>query len=96
VRWRALGRCGCAGAVWCGSPAAGWATSTEPWCRHLLTRSHLTSAQVPYDFGPLADAARGGDVINTNHKRVVETWMDEQHKEYFYTRIPLARLPSPP
>lgn len=27
-----------------------------------------------------------------NYKRVIETWFDEKHKEFFYTREPLARL----
>ena len=77
-------------------------------------------SKVPYDFGDLGEKAKGGHVVNTNHRRVVqcfiksflfllifeqknrrvvETWMDSRHKEYFYTRVPLARLskltPSP-
>lgn len=27
-----------------------------------------------------------------NYKRVIETWFDEKHKEFFYTREPLARF----
>ena len=27
-----------------------------------------------------------------NYKRVIETWFDDDYKEYFYTREPLARL----
>ena len=27
-----------------------------------------------------------------NYKRVIETWFDDEYKEYFYTREPLARL----
>lgn len=27
-----------------------------------------------------------------NYKRVIETWFDDKHKEFFYTREPLARL----
>ena len=48
--------------------------------------------KVPYDFGDLGEKAKGGHVVNTNHRRVVETWMDSEHKEYFFTRVPLARL----
>ena len=48
--------------------------------------------KVPYDFGDLGAKAKGGQVVNTNHRRVVETWMDSEHKEYFYTRVPLARF----
>ena len=48
--------------------------------------------KVPYDFGDLGAKAKGGHVVNTNHRRVVETWMDPEHKEYFYTRVPLARF----
>ena len=42
-------------------------------------------ALVPYGFGKLVHRAKGGDVINTNIKRVVETWFDEERKEYFFT-----------
>ena len=52
---------------------------------------HIYRAMVPYDFGDLAAGAKGGDVINTNHRRVVETWMDQHYREHFYTRVPLAR-----
>ena len=48
--------------------------------------------KVPYDFGDLGEKAKGGHVVNTNHRRVVETWMDSKHKEYFFTRVPLARF----
>ena len=48
--------------------------------------------KVPYDFGDLGAKAKGGHVVNTNHRRVVETWMDPKHKEYFFTRVPLARF----
>ena len=47
---------------------------------------------MPYDFGDLGAKAKGGHVVNTNHRRVVETWMDSKHKEYFFTRVPLARF----
>lgn len=30
-------------------------------------------------------------LITINYKRVIETWFDEQYKEYFYTREPLAK-----
>ena len=53
---------------------------------------HVYRAMVPYDFGDLGTKAMGGEVVNTNHKRVVETWMDAEHKEHFYTRVPLARF----
>ena len=52
---------------------------------------HVYRFMVPYGFGKLVHGVKGGDVINTNLKRVVETWFDEEHKEYFYTRQPLAR-----
>ena len=52
---------------------------------------HVYRAMVPYTFGKLVHGVKGGDVINTNLKRVVETWFDQEHKEYFYTRQPLAR-----
>lgn len=45
---------------------------------------------MPYNFGKLADN-RKGSLITINYKRVIETWFDEQYKEYFYTREPLAK-----
>lgn len=27
-----------------------------------------------------------------NYKRVIETWFDEKHKKFFYTREPLAQF----
>ena len=52
---------------------------------------HVYRAMVPYGFGKLVAGVKGADVINTNLKRVVETWFDDEHKQYFYTRQPLAR-----
>ena len=34
---------------------------------------------------------RGQDLVTRNLKRVVEVWLDEQHKQYFYTRHPLHK-----
>jgi hypothetical protein len=44
---------------------------------------------MPYNFGKLADRVKG-PLITYNYKRVIETWFDEKHKAYFYTREPLA------
>lgn len=30
--------------------------------------------------------------IFQNYKRVIETWFDEEYKQYFYTREPLAKF----
>jgi len=55
----------------------------------LLTRIACRSF-MPYNFGKLADKKKG-PLITINYKRVIEVWFDEQHKEYFYTREPMAR-----
>jgi polypeptide N-acetylgalactosaminyltransferase len=41
--------------------------------------------------GTLANKFHGQPTTLRNYKRVIETWMDEEYKEYFYTREPLAR-----
>lgn len=50
---------------------------------------HVYRAFMPYSFGTLAEK-RKGPLILTNYKRVVETWWDDEFKEFFYTREPLA------
>ncbi|KPI92925.1 PREDICTED: N-acetylgalactosaminyltransferase 7 isoform X1 [Papilio xuthus] len=52
---------------------------------------HVYRAFMPYSFGSLAKN-RKGSLITINYKRVIETWFDEEHKEYFYTREPMARF----
>ncbi|RWS24963.1 N-acetylgalactosaminyltransferase 7-like protein [Leptotrombidium deliense] len=51
---------------------------------------HIYRPFMPYTFGTLK-AKRNGSLIITNYKRVIETWWDQEYKEYFYTREPLAR-----
>lgn len=51
---------------------------------------HVYRAFMPYSFGNLAKN-RKGSLITINYKRVIETWFDEEHKEFFYTREPTAR-----
>ena len=41
--------------------------------------------------GTLANKFKGQPTTLRNYKRVIETWFDDKHKEYFYTREPLAR-----
>ncbi|GBO98466.1 N-acetylgalactosaminyltransferase 7 [Eumeta japonica] len=52
---------------------------------------HVYRAFMPYTFGDLAKN-KHGSLITINYKRVVETWFDEEHKKYFYTREPMARF----
>uniref|UniRef100_A0A1B6CZF7 Polypeptide N-acetylgalactosaminyltransferase n=1 Tax=Clastoptera arizonana TaxID=38151 RepID=A0A1B6CZF7_9HEMI len=52
---------------------------------------HVYRSFMPYNFGNLAKKKKG-PLITINYKRVIETWFDEKHKEYFYTREPLARF----
>ncbi|XP_034941917.1 N-acetylgalactosaminyltransferase 7 [Chelonus insularis] len=57
-------------------------------CSHV---GHVYRGFMPYNFGKLAEKKKG-PLITINYKRVIETWFDEKHKEFFYTREPLARL----
>ena len=43
-------------------------------------------AFMPYGFGKLTEGKKG-PIITINYKRVVETWMDEDYKKYFYARL---------
>ncbi|XP_054262895.1 N-acetylgalactosaminyltransferase 7 isoform X1 [Macrosteles quadrilineatus] len=52
---------------------------------------HVYRSFMPYNFGNLAKKKKG-PLITINYKRVIETWFDEKHKEFFYTREPLARF----
>ena len=42
--------------------------------------------------GSLSNKFGGQPTTLRNYKRVIETWFDEEYKEYFYTREPLARF----
>lgn len=57
-------------------------------CSHV---GHVYRGFMPYTFGKLANKKKG-PLITINYKRVIETWFDDKHKEFFYTREPLARL----
>lgn len=51
---------------------------------------HVYRAFMPYGFGKLTEKAKG-PIITINYKRVVEVWMDDEYKEFFYTREPTAK-----
>lgn len=55
---------------------------------------HIYRPFMPYTFGSMANQ-RKGPLVLTNYKRVVEVWFDDEYKEYFYTREPLARFYDP-
>lgn len=55
---------------------------------------HIYRPFMPYTFGSLANQ-RKGPLVLTNYKRVIEVWFDDEYKEYFYTREPLARFYDP-
>jgi len=42
--------------------------------------------------GTLGNKFQGTPTTLRNYKRVIETWFDDDYKEYFYTREPLARF----
>ncbi|XP_017484344.1 PREDICTED: N-acetylgalactosaminyltransferase 7-like [Rhagoletis zephyria] len=50
---------------------------------------HIYRPFMPYSFGSLA-SKRKGPLVLTNYKRVVEVWFDEEYKNYFYSREPMA------
>ena len=52
---------------------------------------HIYRPFMPYTFGSLAKK-RKGPLILINYKRVVEVWWDEEFKNFFYTREPLAKF----
>ena len=52
---------------------------------------HVYRALVPYTMGSAAQEGGGGDLTIRNLKRVVEVWLDEEHKQLFYTRQPLHK-----
>ncbi|XP_026463806.1 N-acetylgalactosaminyltransferase 7-like [Ctenocephalides felis] len=52
---------------------------------------HVYRSFMPYGFGDLAHTKKGS-LIKNNYKRVIETWFDEKHKEFFYTREPMAKF----
>ncbi|KAK3092658.1 hypothetical protein FSP39_005536 [Pinctada imbricata] len=49
---------------------------------------HVYRNHMPYGFGKIDVKI---PVILLNYMRVVEVWLDEEHKEYFYTREPSVR-----
>ncbi|XP_058790849.1 N-acetylgalactosaminyltransferase 7 [Phymastichus coffea] len=57
-------------------------------CSHV---GHVYRGFMPYNFGKLGQKKKG-PLITINYKRVIETWFDDKHKEFFYAREPLARL----
>ena len=50
---------------------------------------HIYRPFMPYSFGSLA-SKRKGPLVLTNYKRVIEVWFDEEYKNFFYTREPMA------
>ena len=52
---------------------------------------HVCRALVPYSL----PASGPPDPVNTNHRRVVESWWDEEHRQYFYTRQVCTTLNIP-
>ena len=54
---------------------------------------HVYRAFMPYNTGRFSREIKG-DLITRNLKRVVEVWLDDKHKQYFYTRQPAAKYLS--
>lgn len=51
---------------------------------------HVYRAFMPYNFGELTKKVKG-PVITNNYRRVIEVWMDEEYKQFFYTREPTGK-----
>ena len=43
----------------------------------------------------MANKFKGVPTTLRNYKRVIEVWFDDEYKEFFYTREPLARFIDP-
>ncbi|XP_064623856.1 N-acetylgalactosaminyltransferase 7-like [Lineus longissimus] len=52
-------------------------------CSHV---GHVYRTRTPYSYGNLKVP-----VVEQNYMRVVEVWLDDEYKEYFYTRQPAIR-----
>ncbi|KAF6025292.1 GALNT7 [Bugula neritina] len=50
--------------------------------------AHVYRNHMPYSFGKLDTKI---PIIQINYMRVVEVWLDDEYKEYFYTREPSVR-----
>ena len=57
----------------------------------MIISYQLTRALVPYNMGKFNMEIQGQDLVARNLKRVVEVWLDDEHKQYFYTRHPLHK-----
>ncbi|KAJ6216287.1 hypothetical protein RDWZM_007444 [Blomia tropicalis] len=51
---------------------------------------HVYRSAMPSSTSSL-EHKRKDPLVDTNYKRVVEVWFDEQYKQYFYTRQPLIQ-----
>ncbi|XP_064622397.1 N-acetylgalactosaminyltransferase 7-like isoform X2 [Lineus longissimus] len=49
---------------------------------------HIYRSHMPYSFGNISPKI---PIISQNYMRVVEVWLDNEYKEYFYTREPVIR-----
>ena len=61
-----------------------WATSIELSCRTTLVKYNDQVLTIT-ETGELTKKAKG-PIITINYKRVIEVWMDEEYKKFFYTR----------
>ena len=61
-----------------------WAMSIELSCRTTLVKYNDQVLTIT-ETGELTKKAKG-PIITINYKRVIEVWMDEEYKKFFYTR----------
>ena len=54
--------------------------------------THSFSGNTFHASGTLANKFKGVPTTLRNYKRVIEVWFDDEYKEFFYTREPMARM----
>ena len=67
-----------------------WATSIELSCRTTLVKYNDQVLTIT-ETGELTKKAKG-PIITINYKRVIEVWMDEEYKKFFYTRCQTLKI----
>ena len=71
-------------------------TPAPPVAQVVCLLFYIFSLDLTFVFlGTLANKFKGVPTTLRNYKRVIEVWFDDEYKEFFYTREPLARFIDP-